>query len=319
MKHWQFFLVILFTLALAACRSAPQTPAAKGAPLKVLAVESFLADVTQNVAGDRLQVQALIPEGVDPHAFEPTPRDIARIAESQVLIANGGGLEEWLDEAIQNAGGERLVIEASAGLTSRTAREGESVEGDDHAEGAEAGHGRAEGDPHFWLDPVLVIRYVENIRNGLSQVDPEGAAIYAQNSAAYIHELEQLDAWIQQQVAAIPAERRLLVTNHESFGYFADRYGFRVIGTVIPSVSSGASPSAQQLAGLVELVRQTGAPAIFLETGANPELALQIGRETGIKVVSGLFTHSITKPGGLAPTYIDIIRYNVGLIVEGLQ
>jgi manganese/iron transport system substrate-binding protein len=122
-----------------------------------------------------------------------------------------------------------------------------------------------------------------------------------------------------EQVAQIPAERRLLVTNHESFGYFADRYGFRIVGAIVPSVSTGAAPSAQQLAMLVDRIKATGAPAVFLETGANPQLADQLAQETGVRVVTGLYTHSISAPDGPAPTYLEMLRYNTQAIVEALK
>jgi ABC-type Zn uptake system ZnuABC Zn-binding protein ZnuA len=131
--------------------------------------------------------------------------------------------------------------------------------------------------------------------------------------------LKALDAWIVEQVGQIPPERRLLVTNHESMGYFADRYGFKIVGAILPSVSTGSSPSAQELAQLVDHIRASGAPAIFLETGANPQLAEQLARETGIKVVTQIYTHSITAPDGDTPTYIDMMRYNVKTIVEALR
>jgi ABC-type Zn uptake system ZnuABC Zn-binding protein ZnuA len=304
-------LTLASALALTSCRAPASSPggsaAASGAP-KVLAVETFLADIAQNVAGDRLKVDALIPIGVDPHAFEPTPQDVARIAQSQVLIANGAGFEGWLQKVTDNAGGQRLLIEAAKGLASRQPHEGELADAD-----------RSGADPHFWLDPLSVIKYTENIRDGLSQVDPAGRAVYAANAEAYIGKLRELDTWINEQVQQVPEARRLLVTNHESFGYFADRYGFRIVGTVIPSVSTGASPSAQQLAQLVDRLRTAGAPAIFLETGANPQLANQLSGETGVKVVTDLFTHSVTEPGGAAPTYIDMMRYNTQKIVEALR
>jgi ABC-type Zn uptake system ZnuABC Zn-binding protein ZnuA len=305
------FLTIA-SLLLSACQRA--TPTSQSA-INVLAVETFLAEIAQNVAGERLKVEALVPLGLDPHAFEPTPRDVIKIAESQVLILNGSGFEAWAAKTLENAGGQRIVIEASAGLTSRTPREGEPA--DEHDSQTEEAH--IEGDPHFWLDPTQVIRYVENIRDGLITADPAGKDAYTQNAAAYIAQLNDLDTWITQQVSAIPEERRLIVTNHESFGYFADRYGFTIIGTVIPSVSTGASPSAQQLARLVDQIRATGAVALFLETGANPQLAEQIAQETGLKVVSGLYTHSITAPGGEAPTYIRMMQYNVNVIVGALK
>jgi manganese/iron transport system substrate-binding protein len=253
-------------------------------------------------------VAALLPTGIDPHSFEPTPQDVAKVATSQVLIVNGAGFEAYLSKLLDNAGGERRVIEASAGLASRTPKAGEVSDAD-----------HPEGDPHFWLDPNHTIKYVENIRDGLSQADPAGTAIYARNAEAYVAQLNELDQWIAGQVQQIPPERRLLVTNHESFGYFADRYGFKIIGTILPSVSTGASPSAQQLAQLIDHIKATGARAIFLETGANPQLAQQVAQETGVKVVTGLYTHSITEAGGLAPTYIEMMKYNTRTIVEALK
>jgi ABC-type Zn uptake system ZnuABC Zn-binding protein ZnuA len=304
-------VVLTLALCLSAC-SGNSTPtaaltAAPGTP-KVLAVETFLADIAQNVAGDRLTVDALIPIGVDPHAFEPTPTDIRKVAESQVLIANGAGFESFLQKLIANAGGQRRIIEAAAGLTNRQPQAGEVMDSE---------HGG--NDPHFWLDPVNVIKYAENIRDGLSQIDPAGKEVYARNAETYIGKLHELDAWISEQVKQVPEARRLLVTNHESFGYFADRYGFRVVGTVIPSVSTGASPSAQQLAQLVDRLKATKAPAVFLETGANAQLANQLAAETGITVVTDLYTHSVTEPNGNAPTYIEMMRYNVQKVVEALK
>ena len=305
-------LTTIAALMLAACGSAaPAQPAAAQTP-RVLAVETFLTDIAQNVAGDRLKVEALIPIGVDPHSFEPAPADIRNVAESQVLIANGAGFEVFLEKLLQNAGGQRLLIEASSGLTGRTPQGGEQIE----ESGSDHGH---EVDPHFWLDPLSVIKYVENIRDGLSQDDPAGKDVYARNAEAYISKLRELDVWIKAQVQDVPEARRSLVTNHESFGYLADRYGFRVVGTVIPSVSTGAAPSAQQLTALVDHIKATGAPAIFLETGANAQLANQLAGETGVKVVTGLYTHSVTEPGGNAPTYIDMMRYNVQKIVAALK
>ncbi len=272
----------------------------------MLATEIFLADIAQNVAGDRLQVESLIPQGMDPHAFDPAPQDVKRIADSQVLIENGAGLETWLERLLANAGGERTVIVASAGLTSRKPDAGHD---DDHGD----------QDPHFWLDPNNVIRYTENIRDSLIQADPAGEATYRRNADAYITELKALDAWIREQVAAIPPDRRLLVTNHESMGYFADRYGFKVVGTVIPSVSTGASPSAQQMAQLAQEIEATGAKAIFLETGASAQLARQIAQDTGVKVVTDLYTHSLTGPDGDAPSYIEMMKHNVRTIIAAIK
>ena len=299
----KFFAVIglFFLIGVSAC--SPVKPAQTGG-LKVLAVESFLGDIAQNVAGDRVKVDILIPTGLDPHSFEPTPQDVARIADSSVLIVNGFGLEGWLNTVLNSAGGSHLVIMATNGLSSRKPRPGEPV---------------GVVDPHFWLDPTKVVTYVENIRSGLIQADPGGATIYNRNAATYEAKLKDLDQWVKTQVSQITPEKRLLVTNHESFGYYADHYGFQIVGTIIPSVSPDASPSAQQLAQLVDQIKKTGAPAIFLETGSNPQLAQQIAQETRVKVITEFYTHSLTPASGPAPTYLDMIRFDTTVIVQALK
>lgn len=304
-----FSTLALIALVLAACQPASATPNPAGtgsAPaLRVLAAETFLADIAQNVAGNRLKVEALMPFGVDPHAYEPAPRDVVKIAESDLLLINGAGFESWLNKLLATAATKAVVIEASAGLQPRTPGAGEAVTN--------------ETDPHYWLDPISVITYVANIRDALIAADPAGSVIFTANAAAYTLRLQELDSYVSEQVAQVSPERRLIVTNHESFGYFADRYGFKIIGTIIPSVSTGASPSAQQLAHLVDRIVATKAIAIFLETGTNPQLADQLASETGIKVITGLYTHSITEPGGQAPSYIDMIKYDVQTIVAALK
>jgi len=293
-------LVALLVLVAGCNRSgaragAGQTAASVG---PVLAVETFLADIAQQVAGSRLAVRALMPAGVDPHSYEPTPRDVAAVAESRALIVNGAGMESFLQKLLASAGGERRLIEASAGLEPRTS--GNEV------------------DPHFFLAPLHVVRYVENIRDGLTAIDPAGSSLYTANAAAYSSKLRELDAWIRSQVAGIPAADRLLVTNHESLGYFAEAYGFTVVGTVLPGVSTDASPSARQLAGLIDALRATGTKAVFLESGTDPKLARQVAQEAGIRVITELYTHSLTDAGGPAPSYIQMMEYDVKTIVSAL-
>ncbi len=303
----------LLAALLAGC-SRPAGPAAApktGAP--VIAIENFLADITRQVVGNRMEVRSLVPIGLDPHAYEPTPQDVAAVAGARLIVVNGAGLESFLAKLIQTAGQDRPVLEASHGLASRAAREGEVREGGTIATGPSA-----DPDPHFWLNPVMVVRYVQNIRDELSRIDPAGEKTYGANADAYILKLRELDAWIASETAKIPAQRRQLVTNHETFGYFADRYGFRIIGTIIPGVSSEAAPTARQLARLIDGLKKAGAPAVFLDMGANPQLGQQVAREAGIPVVTELFTHSLTDAGGLAPTYLDLMRFDVTRIVAAL-
>ena len=311
-----FVIFVSLTLLITAC--TPQALVKTGDALQVIAIESFLGDIAQQVAGDRLSIQTLIPAGTDPHAFEPSPQDIVKLTNSKAIIINGAGFEAWLDSSYQSNLQQQLIIDASKGLTIREQNEAEHADGEEQSAG-ETGHLHEEGDPHFWLDPTNVIRYVENIRDGLAQIDPAGKEQYSRNAAAYIEQLKELDVWIQSEVSAIPPEKRIMITNHESFGYFADRYGFRIIGTIIPSVTTGSSPSSQQLTDLITKMRENDAHVIFLETGSNPQLANQIASETGARVVEDLYIHSITAPDGNAPSYLDMMRWNTRLIVEALK
>ena len=293
-------------LVVAACAPTPSA-APPTSSLRVVAVESFLADIAQNVAGKRVRVETLLTLGSDPHTFEPTPQDVKKIADSAVLIVNGAGLEEFLAKLLRNAGSHATIIEASKGLTSRALQVGEPRDADNAI------------DPHFWLDPTRAIKYVENIRDGLTQADPGGAATYQANADAYISKLRALDEKIQQIVSALPSEKRKLVTDHDTLGYYADRYGFEIVGMLTPSFSAADATSARQTVALIDQIRATQVKAIFLEQGANPKLAEQIARDTGVKLVTGLYTHSLSDAQGPAPTYLQMLEYDTRLIVQALN
>lgn len=302
MKNILLSLLIFSGLFVSGCQVVQLSASQK---LTVLAIEPFLADITANVAGDRVEVQSLIPSGVDPHSFELTPQDVAKLEKADVLVLNGGGLEQFLEPVLSQKTATQLVIVASKGLTSRPVNSSDAL--------------AENGDPHYWLNPVNVKQYVENIRVGLTFIDPNGAVAYAENARKYNQKLDELDSWIAQEVRQVPPERRLLVTNHESFGYYADQYGFTVVGAILSSVSSGSSPSAREMSALIEQIKQAGAPAIFLEMDANPELADQIAAESNAKVITNLYTHSLSPADGPAATYLDMMRYNTTLIVEALR
>ncbi|HJR80269.1 MAG TPA: metal ABC transporter substrate-binding protein [Anaerolineales bacterium] len=283
-------LMFLLAVALASCSG--------GAVPDVLTTTTILADVARNVAGDRLTVGSLVPVGADPHSYQPVPQDATKISESRVLVIHGAEYENFLESLLENAGGKENVIDASTGLRLLSNEQGTN--------------------PHLWLDPISVIAYTDNIREGLTQFDPDGAEIYQVNASAYIDELTELDAWINGQIAQIPPQRRVLVTNHESLGYFADRYGFIVIGAIVPNFNSDASPSAEQMAALIEQIKLHEAPAIFLDASDNPDLAQQIATETSVKVITDLHLESLTE-GPPAATYIDMMKDNVTKIVQALQ
>ena len=300
------YILIISIFILSGCQPAPTGEIPQKSTYKYLAVESFLADIAQNVTGHRLVVDSLIPRGMDPHTFEPTPSDLTRISNCQLIIMNGAGMESWLKKLIDNAGGHCQVFEASSGLVNR------SAPGIDQSSPLES-------DPHFFMDPVLVIHYVENIRDAFTKLEPSRGPEYARNAQAYIQQLKDLDTWITTQVARIPIEKRLIVTNHESLGYYADRYKFEVVGTILPSASSEAQPSAQQIARLIESIHQTGVKAIFLESGTNSDLAQHIAHDTGIKVIDSLYEHSLSDETGPASTYIEMMKYNTLTIVNALK
>ena len=293
-------LTVLSVLFLTSCGSAPKS---NDNTLRVLASTSVLADITQNIAGDRAQVELLLPIGADPHSYQAAPADVAKISDSDLLVLNGLEYEHFIETLLhaQRAGNEKMIVEATAGLSPR------KDAGNEHGI-----------DPHMWLDPNLVVTYVENIRDGLIQVDPEGTETYKSNADAYIAQLKDLDGWIVEQVNTIPAERRLLVTNHEAVGYFAERYGFEMAGSVIPSFSSNAAPSAQEIARLIDVIKKINAPAIFLDTADNNVLAQQIAGETSVMIVDDLHLESLTE-GAPAATYIEMMKYNVSRIVEALK
>lgn len=288
-------------LLLGGCGSGPQTGST--GTIQVVAVGSYLADIVRNVAGGHLEVTSLIAEGVDPHSFEPTPRDAKLLARSRLVIIDVKGLTPGVDSLIKGVVQPgTVVVQAAQGLHAR------------RAVGDEGGPG--EVDPHFWLDPNNVVGYVQKIRDALISVDTAHAAAYRSNAERYMQQLHGLDEWIRGQVESIPEDRRVLVTNHETFGYFADRYGFKVAGSIFQTMGTEGAPSAKQLAILIRTIKQTKAPAVFLEAGSNSELADEVGRETGVKIVENLYTHSLG-PG--APTYIEMMQWDVRRIVEALR
>ena len=199
---------------------------------------------------------------------------------------------------------------------------GESEDTEEHGHGeedeGEDGHGHGELDPHFWFDPLRVKQTVNSIAAQLSTLDPAGQAVYRENAAAYNRELDALDAWISEQVGTLPEDRRVLVTSHDSFQYFAQRYGFEVAGAIFP-VTTEAEPTAQDLAMLIETIEHEGVPAVFTERSHSERLAQRVAEETGATLVGGLYTGSLGDTGGEADTYIDLLRHNTSIIVEALR
>lgn len=291
--------------------------------LQVATSSNILAHWAEVVGQDRVEVFSLLPPDADHHTFQPGALDITRVADADLVLVVGLSLEKvWLDKLLGKAAGLSADIVELGELVEPLEAGGVPVdhshvgESRTHEHGEES-HEHGPLDPHFWLDPLRAKLAVDGIADRLSAMDPEGAALYKDNAEAYNRELDALHAWIQEQTGALPQERRLLVTSHDSFRYFAVRYEFEVVGTVF-SVSTEREPSAMEIAQLIELIESEGAPAVFSEETIPPRLSQRVSEETGAKLVSGLYTESLTE-GGEADTYLDMMRHTTQIIVEALR
>ncbi|GID29792.1 metal ABC transporter substrate-binding protein [Paractinoplanes brasiliensis] len=329
MKHRQRILWIAAAAAtatvLAGCGSGSDDNAGQAAPaasggaaLAVVATTPEVADFVRNIGGSDVAVTQIIKPNVDPHDYEPTPADIKAIGEAKIVVKNGVGLEEWLDRTIESAGFKGAVVDSSQGVT---LREGGHEEGEEHAEEEGEEHAGEEHDPHIWHNPQNVKIMVANIEKGLAAADPSRAATFAKNLTAYAAQIDKLDADNEAAYAGLPPAERKLVTNHDAFGYYVDRYKLEFVGSVIPSLDTSAELSAKQLSDLVAKIKATGAKAIFTESSLPPKSAEAIAQQAGVKVIGGedaLYGDSLGAPGTPEGTYLGAERHNTEVIVSAL-
>lgn len=290
----------LTAFLLVACQSQPSSPPGGEARLRVVTTTSVFADMVSQVGGELVRVTSLVPHNGDVHTFEPRPSDIRSVAEAQLLIMNGLGLDDWLAKTIRNAADEGVPL----------IRLAEDLPGADSLPGEEAGT----RNPHLFLDVVYARGYVERIAAALKQADPQHADRYAARASAYLAELGALDGWVRQQIQTIPDANRKIVTFHDAFAYYAREYGLEVVGVAVRA--PGQDPSAGYVARLVDAVEANGVKAIFSERQFPATLADQIAAETGARVVANLYDDSL----GDAPvtTYVAMIRWDTEQIVRGL-
>ena len=329
MKHRQRIFLVAAAAAtatvLAGCGSGDDAgqaaPAASGGtPLAVVATTPEVADFVRNIGGSDVAVTQIIKPNVDPHDYEPTPADIRAIGEAKLVVKNGVGLEEWLDQTIEAAGFQGAVVDSSQGVTLREG--GHHEEEGEHAEGeAEEEHEGEEHDPHIWHDPRNAKVMVTNIQKGLAAADPARAATFAANLTTYSAQLDKLDAYNEAAFAKLPAAQRKLVTNHDAFGYYVERYQLDFVGSVIPSLDTSAELSARQLNDLVAKIKATGTKAIFTESSLPGKSAEAIAQQAGVKVVGGeqaLYGDSLGEPGTPQGTYLGAEQHNTQVIVSAL-
>jgi zinc/manganese transport system substrate-binding protein len=305
MSASQRMLATLGVMGVTAPLLAGCAPASDDRPLVVVST-NILGDVVGELVGGEAEVLTLMKPNADPHSFEISAREAARLRSADLVVSNGLGLEEGLAQHLDAA--------AAEGVTAFVA--GEHIEVLEYAEGDAAGA----PDSHFWTDPARMVDVVDALTPVLAGIDGVDGSVIDREADAYRDELEELDAEMTAAFAAIPDTGRALVTNHHVFGYLAERFGFRVVGAVIPGGTTLAAPSASDLASLVAAVEETGVPTIFAESSSPDRLVRALAEEADLHVdVVELFTESLTDADGRAPDYLTMMRVNTTALATGLS
>ncbi len=298
---------------------------ADGDRLQVVATTSIIGDVVRQVGGEAIDLVVLMPPGQDPHSYQPGAADLTAAADADVIFINGWNLEEGLVDDLVTIGRDAVVVPISAGIEPREMTEDahEEDQGTREETAAEEDtHDHGPLDPHVWQDVNNVMLWVDNARQALSAADPANAATFAANAERYRAELVKLDADLSASFDTIPADRRVLITNHDNLGYLADSYGFEVIGTIVPSVSTLAEPTAAALAELVDTMQAAGVCTLVVETTASDQLARTLEKELteceSVRLIT-VYTDALGPAGSGANTYTGMMRANAAALVEGLR
>ena len=250
----------------------------------------------KNVGGDRVNITTLVGPNGDVHVYTPAPADAKKIADAQLMIINGLGLEGWLPRLVQSSGSKAAIVTASDGIA--PLKSGSSA------------------DPHAWQSVANAKIYVANIRDALSAADPAGAAAYRANTEAYLAKLDALDREVRETIARIPPARRKVISTHDALGYFAAAYGVEFVAPL--GVSTESEPSARDIAAIITQIRTQMIPAVFLENISDVRLIRRISAETGARIGGTLYSDSLTAEKGDAPTYIDMVRHNIKALTGAL-
>lgn len=290
----------------------------EGEKLLVIATTNIVADVVGIIGGDTIELTALIPLGADPHTYQPTPGDYRAMADAHVIFISGLGLEESMHGTLEQVAEQVPIVSLSEGIESRqvVVEENHKPESEGEARAHEQDLHLEGVDPHVWFDPFNIMIWAENTAQAMGALDPANTDLYQDNALEYIETLENLHAWIEGEVAQLPEGNRKLVTDHLTFGYFAQRYGFEMIGAVIPAYSTAAEPSARELASLEDAILALDVKALFVGITVNPKLAERVAEDTGVALVP-LYSGSLDELG--VGTYLEFMTYNVNAIVEALR
>ena len=293
--------------------SGPPVPSPEPDALRVVATTTVLADLIAQVGGTRVSVVSLVPKGGEVHTFDPSPSDVVTIAEADLVVLNGLGLDDWLGRLVTDAGSSAPIVELGEGLDGV-----EYLESGAHDdEGSDSGDGHADEavNPHLWLDVAHARRYASRIADALADADPADAAAYRAGLGDYDGRLAALDEEIRSAIASIPQANRRIVSFHEAFGYFAAAYGLEIVGVIVDA--PGQDPSAGEIAALVEAIRSSGAKAVFTEAQFSPDLAETVAAEARVTVVRDIYNDSLGEPP--VDTYEGMMRWNTERTVAALE
>lgn len=313
------FVMALAVLTAAGCSVTPRGPAvgvADDGPIAVVASTTVFADLVAQVGGDRVHVTPLVPEGGEVHTFDPTPSALRAVADADLVVMNGLGLDDWVRTLVTDSGAQADVVVLAEDLVGVEYIEGGDEHADEAEESEEAGeHAEERANPHLWLDVSYAARYVGRIIDALAATDPTGAGIYREQGAAYLDTLTELDAWARGRLELIPASDRVIVSFHEALPYLARAYGLTIAGTIVDA--PGQDPSAGEIAQLVSAIRASGAKAVFGEVQFSPDLVETVAEEAGVPVESDLYTDSLGDPP--VDTYEGMMRWTVERIATTLE
>lgn len=300
-------MLVALLAVVAACGGTTGSPAASNSGYRVVATTSVFADLARLALGDTVQIDSIIPAGIDVHTFEPAPSDAAKIAAADLILMNGLGLDDWVGSLIEAAQqSDTNVVRLGEGLdTVGTWSYLASPEGDpEHAY-----------DPHVWLDPAGAELYVKRIAERVSQEQPELASAITATSANGLAQIRALDVEVSAMFAAIPAENRKIVTFHDAFGYYARAYDITIVGVAI--ASPGQDPSAREIAALIDAIRASGVTTVFSEVQFPSKVLTSIAAETGATVLADLYSDALGKAPG--DTYLGAMRANATAIASSMQ
>jgi len=286
---------------------------------KISVVTSFsiLGDLVQQVGGEHVSVTTLVGPNGDAHVYQPTPQDTIRLTKSQLFVVNGLGFEGWMDRLVSASHYKGQVITASTGihpLAFNNAAEETEHDANEHHDDE---HAHGNHDPHAWHSIPNTVQYVQNIANGLSQIDPTHKAAYQTNATNYIQQLELLDKNLLKEFAAIPVEQRKMITSHDAFGYLSAHYHFTTIAP--QGMSTESEASASDVAKIITQIRKEHIKALFVENISDPRLMQQISKETGVTAGKELFSDALSDKNGPASTYLDMMNYNTTQILAALK